>query len=79
MQDFKKSCPIRSLMEEGDALNTELDELDFNLQKYEKTQKDALLPPSHENKVENKKEKTEYKDVDDFHDLVALTGDKIVF
>ncbi|KAK1130643.1 hypothetical protein K0M31_018760 [Melipona bicolor] len=75
MQDFEKSCPIQTLTEEGDALNSELHELDFDLDKYEKAQKNAtLLSLSCKSKVKNKREKLEYKDTGDFHALVAVTG-----
>ncbi|KOX69626.1 hypothetical protein WN51_05181 [Melipona quadrifasciata] len=75
MQDFEKSCPIQALTEEGGALNSELHELDFDLDKYEKAQKNAtLLSLSCKSKVKNKREKSEYKDTDDFHALVAVTG-----
>ncbi|CAL7939020.1 unnamed protein product [Xylocopa violacea] len=75
MQDFKKSCPIQSLMEETAVLDEELYEFEPNLQKYEKAQKSAtLMSLSCPSKTENRNEKIEYKDVDDFHSLVAVTG-----
>lgn len=76
MQDFEESCPIQTLTEEGSTLNSELHELDFDLDKYEKAQKNAtLLSLSCKSKVDNKQGKSECKDVDDFHALVAVTGD----
>ncbi|CAD1470814.1 unnamed protein product, partial [Heterotrigona itama] len=75
MQAFEKSCPSRALTEEGNTLSSELHELDFDLDKYEKAQRNAtLLSLSCKSKVENKQKKSEYKDVDDFHALVAVTG-----
>ncbi|XP_033348088.1 coiled-coil domain-containing protein 112-like [Bombus vosnesenskii] len=75
MQDFEKSCPIETLMEEGTALNTEVHEFEFNLDKYEKAQKNrtrlSLLCKS---KIENRQHNTGCKDIDDFHALVAVTG-----
>ncbi|KAG6798431.1 coiled-coil domain-containing protein [Apis mellifera caucasica] len=74
MQDFKKSYPIESLKEEGDALNVEFQECNFNFDKYEKNAT-TRGPLSCKTKTENKKkEKIEFKDVDDFHSLVAITG-----
>lgn len=75
MQDFKKSYPIQTLKEEGDALNVELQECNFNLEKYEKAQKNTT-PLLCKTKTENKREKVEFKDVDDFHSLVAITGNR---
>ncbi|XP_043509460.1 coiled-coil domain-containing protein 112-like [Frieseomelitta varia] len=73
--DFERSCPIQTLTEEGDALSSELHELHFDLNKYEKAQENAtLLSLSCKSKVDNKREKSEYKGADDFHDLVAVTG-----
>ncbi|KAK9300034.1 hypothetical protein QLX08_007150 [Tetragonisca angustula] len=73
--DLEKSCPIQTLTEEGDALSSELHELRFDLDKYEKAQENAtLLSLSCKSKVENKREKSEYKGADDFHALVATTG-----
>lgn len=79
MLDFEKSCPIQTLTKEGDALNSELNELDFDLDKYERAQKNAtLLSLSCKSKMENKQEKSEHKDADDFHALVAVTGDFLI-
>lgn len=79
MQDFEKSCPIETLMEEGTALNTEVHEFEFNLDKYEKAQKNrtrlSLLCKS---KIENRQHNTGCKDIDDFHALVAVTGNEII-
>lgn len=78
MHDFEKSCPLQTLMEEGTALNTEVHEFDFNLDKYEKAQKNltrlSLLCKS---KIENRQHNTECKDIDNFHALVAVTGNGI--
>lgn len=74
MQDFKKSYPVQTLKEEGDALNAEFQQCNFNLDKYEKNA--THTPFLCKTKTENKKEKIEFKDVDDFHGLVAITGNR---
>ncbi|KOC65290.1 hypothetical protein WH47_09869 [Habropoda laboriosa] len=74
MQDFEKFCPIQTLMQEKDNLNTELQEFTSNLTKFENAQKNATLSSlTCQTKIENKKKKVEYQDVDDFHALVVAT------
>ncbi|XP_017893162.1 coiled-coil domain-containing protein 112-like [Ceratina calcarata] len=71
MQDFKKSCPIQTLMDERVALDSELNEFEIDLQKCEKIQQSETCFPF---KTESSKGKLEFRDVDDFHSLVAMTG-----
>nr|XP_034181504.1 coiled-coil domain-containing protein 112-like [Osmia lignaria] len=72
MQDLKKSCCIEPLMQEQAVLEAELREFQPSIQKYENLQKNVTSSGS--NKMETKKETQDYKDVHDFHALVALTG-----
>ncbi|CAK9811773.1 hypothetical protein ANTPLA_LOCUS7158 [Anthophora plagiata] len=75
MQDFEESCPIQTLTQEKDDLETELHEFAPDLKKFENVQKNVtILSPTCRTKIDNKKEKVEYHDVDDFHALVAATG-----
>lgn len=74
MQDFKKSCSIQTLVDEQSALDTELREFQPQLQKYESVQKRAMSLC--QNRTESRKEKQDFKEVQDFHDLVARTGMK---
>lgn len=72
MQDFKKSCSIQNLVEEQTVLDAELREFEPQLQKYENIHKNVLS--SCQNRIGNKKERQDYRDVEDFHTLVARTG-----
>ncbi|XP_043251096.1 coiled-coil domain-containing protein 112-like [Colletes gigas] len=72
MQDFKKSCSIDTLVEEQNALGAELREFVPQLEKYENVQKNILS--SCQNLIENRKERKDYGEVEDFHELVARTG-----
>ncbi|CAK9800696.1 hypothetical protein ANTQUA_LOCUS2537 [Anthophora quadrimaculata] len=75
MQDFEESCPIQTLTQEKDDLDTELHKFASNLKKFENVQKNvAILSPTCQTKIDNKKEKVEYHVVDDFHTLIATTG-----
>lgn len=77
MQDFENSCPLRTLMAEGDLLNSELRDSEANLRKYDMVQKNAMLSSqSWQNKIENKVGNVRHKDVNDFHALVAATGNQ---
>nr|XP_012141435.1 PREDICTED: coiled-coil domain-containing protein 112-like [Megachile rotundata] len=74
MQDLKKSCCVQSLLEEQAVIESELREFQPNLQKYENIQKSVSQSALYASRTENKKENQDYKDVHDFHALVALTG-----
>lgn len=72
MQDFKKFCPIENLMQEQAVLDAELRDFEPQLQKYENVKKNsASLCQSG---IENKKGKRDCNEVQDFHTLVARTG-----
>ncbi|XP_076230191.1 uncharacterized protein LOC143174176 [Nomia melanderi] len=77
IQDLKRSCSVReTLAQEQTVLDNELRDFEPQLQKCEKLQRNALS--SSQGRLENRKEKLDYSNVQDFHVLVAKTGSENV-
>jgi len=73
IQDFKESCQLRTLSQEQTALESELRGFESNLPKYEKVIGSVGKPTFAGSAMENKR-RHDYKEIHDFHALIAKTG-----
>ncbi|KAK2582562.1 hypothetical protein KPH14_004853 [Odynerus spinipes] len=76
LDDFKKTCPLQTLIEEGSKLDSEVKEFAWCLDRYSTVNteiKSSMVDVSSFDK-EKKKECEDYEEVQDFYALVAKTG-----
>jgi len=75
IQDFKEtSCQLRTLSQEQTALESELRGFESNLLKYESVTGSFDKPTSAGSSNMENKRRHDYKEVHDFHALIAKTG-----
>lgn len=74
IRDFKESCQLESLSQEQTALESELREFELNLHKYESATGGVGKPTSAASSNKANKSCHDYKEIQDFHALIAKTG-----
>ncbi|XP_035740055.1 coiled-coil domain-containing protein 112-like [Vespa mandarinia] len=76
LNDFKKTCPLQTLSEDGNKLDSDLKEFSSRLHKYNtvnKTIKSSIINLSSFDK-DKKKNHEDYEEIEDFHALIVKTG-----
>lgn len=74
MRDFQESCQFESLSQEQKTLESELREFEVNLPKYQITSHNVSKSTVASTSNKNVKSSQDYKEVQDFHALIAKTG-----
>ncbi|XP_047358899.1 coiled-coil domain-containing protein 112-like [Vespa velutina] len=76
LNDFKKTCPLQTLSDDGNKLDSDLKEFSSRLHKYNtvnKTIKSSIIDLSSFDK-DKKKNHEDYEEIEDFHALIVKTG-----
>ncbi|EZA57827.1 Coiled-coil domain-containing protein [Ooceraea biroi] len=74
IRDFKESCQLQTLSQEQTALESDLREFESNLHKYESATGSVGKPTSAASSSMENKRRHDYKEIQDFHALIAKTG-----
>lgn len=74
IKNLKISCQLESLSQEQTVLQSELREFEMNLRNYESAIGSLNKPTSVVSCNKENKKCHDYKDIDDFHALIAKTG-----
>nr|XP_050857636.1 coiled-coil domain-containing protein 112-like isoform X1 [Vespula vulgaris] len=76
LNDFKKSCPLRTLSDDGNKLDSDLKEFSSRLHRYNTVNtiiKSSTIDLSSLDK-DKKKNHEDYEEIEDFHTLIVKTG-----
>ncbi|XP_032683526.1 coiled-coil domain-containing protein 112-like isoform X2 [Odontomachus brunneus] len=74
IRDFEESCQFESLTQEQTTLESELREFELNLHKYQNVTRNVNKPTFAASSSKNVKDSQDYKEVQEFHALIAKTG-----
>lgn len=81
MNDFKGTCPLRGLTDDGNKLDNDLKEFSSRLHRYDgtsKTTKSSIKDSTSIVKKDKKNNHEDYEEIDDLHTLIVKTGNSIV-
>ncbi|XP_043494762.1 coiled-coil domain-containing protein 112-like [Polistes fuscatus] len=79
LDDFKNTCPLQTLSEKGNELDSDLKEFSSRLHKYNSVNlaiKSSTIDLSslNKDKKKNHEDYDDYEEIEDFHTLIAKTG-----